>query len=105
MKNAIYTPEAERQRKIRIRLSIAAYAYEFESTSIMSDAEFDAMSLEVKPEVDTGHPVMDQFFRTEFNPSTGMWVRSHPKLDKLRRLYHWIEHLKKDPKNKRRKSR
>jgi len=78
----------ERQRRIRIRLSLAAYAYEFDDRSIMSDAEFDDLSNKVIPSIVTGHEVMDKFFKEEFDPDTGMWVRKHPELDKLKELYY-----------------
>jgi hypothetical protein len=89
-RNAVYTPEAEYQRRIRIRLSLAAYAYEYENTSIMSDAEFDALALKVDPNIDTGFWLMDEFFRKKFSPDTGMWIRDHPQLTTIRNLYHCL---------------
>jgi hypothetical protein len=71
----------------RIRLSVAAYAYEYCHDSIMNDHEFDELSLKINPEVMTGDPKLDNFFREHFEPSTGMWVRNHPEKDKLRMLY------------------
>jgi len=67
-------------------LSVAAYSYEFLNIPLVSDAEFDAMSLEVDTSVDTGNETLDKFFRDTFSPETGMWVHSHPELDKLARL-------------------
>ena len=77
----------ETERRHRIRLSVAAYAYEFDSISIMSDADFDSLALQIDPEISTGHVEMDQFFRTEFQPDTGQWIHKHPELDKLQQLY------------------
>ena len=77
----------EQERRHRIRLSVAAYAYEFDSTSIMSDAEFDHLAKQIDLQIDTGHAVMDQFFRTEFQPDTGQWIHKHPELDRIRQLY------------------
>jgi hypothetical protein len=77
----------ERQRRIRIRLSLAAYAYEFDNDSIISDAEFDALAIQVIPAIITGHDVMDKFFKEVFIPDSGMWVHNHPELDKLKALY------------------
>ena len=37
----------------RIRLSVAAFSYEYQSDSIMSDAEFDALSKQINPEEET----------------------------------------------------
>ena len=77
----------ERQRWLRIRLSVAAYAYEFEATSIMSDGEFDKMSLEVDLKITTGNRKLDAFFRREFNPDTGQWVHKHPERHKLKHIF------------------
>ncbi len=77
----------ERQVWLRIKLSVAAYAYEFDATSILTDAEFDAMCLEVDKDADTGNAVMDRFFKTEFDASTGQWIHKHPDLTAIKRLY------------------
>jgi len=71
----------------RIRLSVAAFSYEYQADSIMSDAEFDALSKQINPEEETGDAVMDEFFRTEFEPDTGMWIRNHPKIRGIETLY------------------
>lgn len=71
----------------RIRLSVAAYAYEFRDESFMSDAEFDALSKQIDPSVKTGNRKLDNFFKKHFVPDTGMWIRSHPELDKLSHIY------------------
>lgn len=92
IRNDVYTPEAIFQRKLRIALSLAAYAYEFQNDSIMSDGDYDALSLLVDPNVDTGAPDLDFFFSEEFDPSTGQWIRKHPELDQVERLYHYLKH-------------
>lgn len=89
--NDVYTPEASAQRRLRIRLSVAAYAYEFESMSLMADEDFDGDCRAVKPEIETGHPVMDEFFKTEFSPSTGMWIHKHPELYLVEIYYRYIQ--------------
>tara|TARA_B100001287_G_C22216425_1_gene314862 strand:+ start:105 stop:365 length:261 start_codon:yes stop_codon:yes gene_type:complete len=71
----------------RIRLSVAAYAYEFVGDSIMSDQEYDELSLKINPKEKTGNDMMDKFFRTQFQPDTGMWIRTHPEIKKLEYLY------------------
>lgn len=78
---------ADKERRRRIKLSLAAFAYEMRNEIIMSDHDFDKLCLEVDPSIDTGHPVMDKFFREKFDPSTGMWIRDHPELTKLEALY------------------
>ncbi len=79
--------EVERQRWLRIRLAIAAYAYEYLNISIMSDGEFDSLSLEVNLRIRTGNEKLDEFFEKRFDPSTGSWVHHHPEKPKLATLY------------------
>ena len=71
----------------RIIQSVAAYAYEFKGDSIMSDHEFDELSLKINPEEETGNALMDKFFKNHFEPHTGMWIRAHPEINKLDYLY------------------
>lgn len=71
----------------RIKLSVAAYAYEYESDSIMSDSEFDALSYTINKEFKTGNRKLDNFFKKNFEPATGMWVQKHPEKHKLKFLY------------------
>ena len=71
----------------RIKLSIAIYAYEFLGESIMTDHEYDELSLKINPNEKTGNDMMDEFFKTQFQPDTGMWIRSHPEIKKLEYLY------------------
>ena len=68
-------------------VSLAAYTYESLNEIIMDDHEFDKLCREINPSINTGHEVMDKFFREKFDPSTGMWIRDHPELDKLKILY------------------
>jgi len=83
--------EIEIERRNRIRLSLAAYEYElgpFKCNGLdMPDCLWDALALSIRPEMSTGHPVMDKFFREVFSPDTGCWVRRHPELEKLVNLY------------------
>lgn len=77
----------ELERRRRIRISLWAYAYEYESESLVSDAEFDKQCLLVTPNIPTGHPILDKFFRKEFSPHTGQWIHKHPELNKVKHLY------------------
>jgi hypothetical protein len=79
--------DVETERRNRIRLSIFAYAYEFHSDSLISDGEFDEMCTKINPSIETGHAVMDQFFREKFDPNTGMWIHNHPELAGIAELY------------------
>ena len=73
--------------KNRIRLSIFAYAYEFMNDSLVDDAEFDRLSQEIDLTITTGNEEMDSFFAREFIADSGMWIRKHPELDKIKGLY------------------
>ena len=71
----------------RILLSVATYAYEIVDAPIMSDQSWDLIAQTINPQLGTCHPVIDEFFATHFSPMTGMWIHSHPELDKIRRLF------------------
>lgn len=77
---------AEHQTWLRIKLAVAAYAYEFMSFSVMLDAEYDRLSREVDPSISTSRPDMDKWFADNYDPSTGVWVHTHPQQDRLREI-------------------
>jgi len=79
--------KVEYQRWLRINLSIAAYAYEIKGDSIIDDAKFDSLSLEVDTSIETGNKKMDTFFKKEFDPSTGQWIHKHPELNVIASMY------------------
>lgn len=79
--------DEEVERRNRVRLSVWAYAYELQNDTLASDEAFDKLALLIRPEVSTGNKKLDRFFRTHFDPSTGMWVRKHPDLKGLHRTY------------------
>jgi hypothetical protein len=83
----VWGSNIEKEVRRRIKLSVAAYSYEMLDESIMSDAEFDKMCLEVDLKVDTGNKKMDSYFKKNFDSSTGQWIRKHPELDKIADLY------------------
>ena len=78
--------EVSIQIRLRIKLSVYAYAYEFKDTSLIDDHEYDKLSLEVDPTIETGNKKLDDFFKKEFDPSTGQWIHKHPELDKIAEL-------------------
>jgi hypothetical protein len=91
----------ELERSRRIRLAVAAYAYEFQSTTLMSDAEFDKLSYSIDPSISTVENrhdkaersrlrKLDKFFREKFDPSTGMWIHTHPELRRVAALYQYL---------------
>lgn len=79
--------EVEKERRRRILLSIYAYAYEKCDDSLISDGEFDKMCLQVNPKLETDNKKLDDFFKNEFDPSTGQWIHKHPELHKIAELY------------------
>jgi len=83
----LQTNSKEEEKRLRIRIALAAYAYEFENDSLMSDEEFDALSLKIDVNVKTGWQQLDKFFKLNFEPSTGMWIRQHPQLSGLQIIY------------------
>ena len=83
-----YVPtNVERQRRIRILLSLYAYAYEFKARSIVSDADYDHLALQVDTSIDTENETLDNFFKKEYSAYTGQWIHEHPEKDKLEAIY------------------
>ena len=78
--------EVEIEIRNRIWIACAAYAYEFEANPIISDAKFDKLALQIRPEMETGNEVMDEFFREKFESHTGAWIHDHPKKQGLARI-------------------
>ncbi|WP_159953220.1 hypothetical protein [Rhizobium sp. 18065] len=95
----MWTPdEIAKETRHRILVAVAAYAYEFLSESILSDHEFDAMALAIRPEMKTARPwhtpdqkrrvaKLDKFFRTQFHADTGQWIHRHPELSLVAHKY------------------
>jgi len=71
----------------RIKVSVWAYAYEFLDKSLVSDEKFDEECYRINPDLVTGNELLDTWFKTEFAPYTGSWIRNHPELDKIAELY------------------
>lgn len=84
---ASWGSKVEIEVRRRIKLAAAAYAYEYENESIISDAEYDKESLLVNPKLATGNSRLDCFFRDNFNPDTGQWIRKHPDLPRIKKIY------------------
>lgn len=75
---------AEIETRKRILVAVAAYAYEILNEPLLSDADFDALCLEVDLTQPTGSVTMDDWFRDNFSPYTGQWVHDHPNKARLR---------------------
>lgn len=82
--------QVETETRRRIRLSVWAYAYEYEAVSLVSDAIFDFEAMMVNLSVNTRRPDLDYWFRMNFKPYTGMWIRNHPELEKIKGLYYGL---------------
>jgi hypothetical protein len=65
---------------------VAAYAYEFDEP-IMSDAEYDALARSVDLSKSTSRPDLDDWFCKNFSADTGMWIRNHPELQRIKALH------------------
>jgi len=96
----MWTPdEIAKETRNRILIAVAAYAYEFRSESILSDRDYDALALAIRPDMPTLRPSdknngrasrvkkLDQFFRTTFHPDTGQWIHRHPELGRVAATY------------------
>lgn len=73
--------EVERRR--RIAVAVWAYAYEIDNDHLVPDHVYDDWARRIDVAVSTGNARLDTFFRAEFSPHTGMWVRKHPGFDRL----------------------
>lgn len=75
----------EIERRRRIRLTLWAYAYEIANAPFVSDERFDTEARQSDLSIETGY--LDDWWRTCFSPSTGMWIYMHPELEKVRKMY------------------
>jgi hypothetical protein len=78
----------EIERRNRIAVALWAHAYEVRHMSLVPDSVFDEWALRIRPDIDTGRPELDAFFRQEFSPHTGMWVHRHPERHNLDAMFH-----------------
>lgn len=86
------------ERRNRIVLAVAAYAYEIEHKPTMSDTQFDVRAMLIRPTMATWETryttaeicrvmMLDNFWKSEFNPSTGLWIYKHPEFELVGRTY------------------
>jgi hypothetical protein len=80
----------EIETRRRIRLSLWAYAYEYKDDPLVSDEIFDKESLLVNLNISTTNAKMDKWFKKNFSPSTGFWIREHPDIEGLERIYNLL---------------
>lgn len=79
--------KVEIETRRRIKVCLWAYAYEIHSDSIVSDGEYDNECMLVDLKIKTLNKGMDKWFKSNFDPSTGMWIHSHPNKEYLEQLY------------------
>lgn len=77
----------EREVRRRIQVSVGAYAYEIANAPLFSDNTWDSMAQLINPRMGTYHPLLDEFFATQFSPMTGMWIHDHPELEAIKRTH------------------
>lgn len=77
----------ERETRRRVHLCVATYAYEVADQPIMSDGQWDELAQKIDTRMGTGHPLLDEYFLTEFSPMTGLWIHDHPELEKVRHAF------------------
>jgi hypothetical protein len=84
---------SESIKRSRIRVALFAFAYEVKNDSLIPDSEYDVLSGKVDDQLfeATDNSELDFWFSENFDCFTGMWVRSHPEIDKLARLYERIK--------------
>lgn len=83
----LHCPDPMRfQKAVRAFIALAAYQYEIYGKSIFTDQEYDEIARLVDVKIDTDRPELDEFFRRNYTPISGMWVHNHPELEKLKRI-------------------
>ena len=78
--------QGHRQKRYRTKVAVWACAYEYYNESFVHDTVFDTTCRLVNPMIPTDKPELDKWFRKYFDHSTGMWVRKHPELNRLRAI-------------------
>lgn len=95
---ATHAEITQQEIRNRILVSVWAFAYEMMDDSMVDDAAYDLLALKVDVNMRTSYRGkdnrrLDKFFREQFAPDTGMWVRSHPELKKLKALYERMKNM------------
>lgn len=91
-KKKLSEEEIAEERRRRCKVLLWAYAYERQSTSIVDDFHFDRVCEEIDTSIETGHKVMDAWFKENLHPCTGSWVGELPKEEykRLQDLFHML---------------
>jgi hypothetical protein len=86
----LYSEKVCEETRRRINLSVAAYAYECMGQTTMTDAEFDKLASSIDLTINTRRPDLDDWFRKNFAPHTGMWIHKHPERHRLKQIANMI---------------
>jgi len=78
-----YNTEIDVETRKRIKVSVYAYLYEYAGISVISDSEYDQLALTIDLSINTRRPDLDKWFRDNFSPYTGMWIRKHPERQRI----------------------
>lgn len=89
----VWGTPVEYEVRRRIQIAVLTYAYEVMDAPIVSDNEWDWLAGKINKYQGTCHPVLDEFFLTQFSPMTGMWIHNHPELAGIKRTYDRYKHL------------
>lgn len=74
---------AAEQKRWRIQVAVWACAYEIADASLVDDFKFDQTCLKIDTSISTDNPELDEWFRNNFDPSTGQWIHDHPHLERI----------------------
>lgn len=74
----------EREVRRRMHVAVATYAYEVADAPIMTDRQWDELAQNINARMGTCHPLLDEFFASQFSPMTGLWIHQHPELGKVK---------------------
>lgn len=77
----------EQERRRRVVITWWAFCYEVKDDPRVTDNEYDHMARAVDLSVDCGDGDIEEWFKTNFLPHSGIWVLNHPELDRLEKRY------------------
>ena len=55
--------------------------------NLVPDEMFDMVCREIDLSIPTDRPDLDEWFKANFDPSTGLWIHKHPELERLKEIY------------------
>ena len=70
-----------------VKVAESTMRSEIANAPLFSDNTWDSMAQLINPRMGTYHPLLDEFFATQFSPMTGMWIHDHPELEAIKRTH------------------